>query len=272
MVFLAFLAGSLLLLIVMAWAFQERIAFQPPRPPYPDPGSTTRVDYTASDGQKLFAYLIGNPEKSDALLIAFHGNADLAVRTIDWAHRVAEQTGIAVLVAEYRGYMGVEGRPTYEGVGRDAEAAYSFARDSLKVPGNRIAFFGHSLGTAVASELAVKHPPRVLILESPFTSAKGLAAATIGSWFASTIWPFVSRLHFDTSSIVASLDMPVSVAHGGRDYVVPSRMGEAVYGKARVKGEWLFIADAGHNDLQLKGGEKYWQWIAKSLEPLGSRK
>ena len=272
MAFLAFLTAGLLLLIVLAWTLQERIAFQPPGGPYPDPGPTTRVEYSASDGQHLFGYVVGNPRYSGPLIMAFHGNADLAVRMIDWAHEIVERTGIPVLIAEYRGYMGIEGRPTYVGVGRDAEAAYMFARESLKVDPGQIALFGHSLGTAVAAELAVRHPPIALVLESPFTSARDMAAAMVGSWFTSTVWPFVSRVHFDTSAIVESLDVPVSVAHGGRDRVVPSRMGKAVYEKARVRGEWLFIPDAGHNDLSLRGGERYWEWLENSVEPLKTRK
>ena len=272
MAFIAFLAALFVLLIILAWALQERIAFQPPRSPFPDPGSTARVDYTASDGQHLFAYVIGHPHKSTPLVIAFHGNADLSVRMIDWAHEVLDRTGIPVMLAEYRGYMGIEGRPTYAGVGLDAEAAYTYAHEQLGIPDSSIALFGHSLGTAVAAELAVKHPPRALILESPFTSARDMATAMVGSWFTSSVWSFVSRLHFDTVSIVESLGLPVSVAHGGRDRVVPSRMGKAVYQKARVKGKWFFVPDAGHSDLRVRGGEGYWEWISGSLETLTAGK
>jgi fermentation-respiration switch protein FrsA (DUF1100 family) len=272
MAFIAFLAAGFLLLIILAWTLQERIAFQPPRSPFPDPGSTARVDYSARDGQRLFAYVVGHPDRSSPLLIAFHGNADLSVRMIDWAHEVTERTGVPVMLAEYRGYMGLEGRPTYEGVGLDAEAAYTFAHEQLGVPAESIALFGHSLGTAVAAELAAKHPPSALILESPFTSARDMAAAMVGSWFTSSMWSVFSRLHFNTSAIVESLDVPVSVAHGGRDRVVPSSMGEAVYAKARVKGKWLFIPDAGHNDLRIRGDEQYWKWIIGALEPLTAGK
>jgi fermentation-respiration switch protein FrsA (DUF1100 family) len=202
MAFIAFLAAGFVLLIILAWTLQERIAFQPPHPPFPDPASTTRVDYTAADGQHLFAYVIGHPDKSTPLVIAFHGNADLSVRMIDWAYEILERTGIPVMLAEYRGYMGIAGRPTYAGVGMDAEAAYTYAHEKLGIPDTCIALFGHSLGSAVAAELAAKHPARALILESPFTSARDMAAAMVGSWFTSSMWSLVSRLHFNTVSIV----------------------------------------------------------------------
>jgi len=264
---LGIVIALLAILSIATWAFQERVAFQPERPPYPDPGNTPRVDYTASDGQKLFAYVIGDPSSAPGLILAFHGNADLAVRQIDWAREIVSRTGMAVMLTEYRGYMGLRGRPTYEGSHLDAEAAYAFARDSLHIPANHFAFFGHSLGTGIAAELAVRHPPRVLILEAPFTSARDMAALVMGRWINSFFWPTISRLHFDTQSLVRALDVPVSVAHGGRDRVIPSRMGEAVFGAACIKGEWLFVPEASHSNAGELGGESYWQWIEKSLAP-----
>ena len=272
MTVLAFLVSAFLLAAILAWALQERIAFQPPRGPYPDAGGVRRVAYSAADGQPLFAYVIGEPASASGSLLVFHGNADIAVRSIAWAREIVERTGVAVVLAEYRGYMGLEGRPSYEGARHDAEAAYRFSIDSIGIPADRLAFYGHSLGSGIAAELAVSHPPRALLLESPFTSAREMAASMVGIWFTSTIWRFVSRVHFDTAAIVESLDVPVSVAHGGMDMIVPSRMGEAVYRSARNRGEWFFAPRAGHNDLRITGGDGYWAWLSGSLAPLTSGK
>jgi hypothetical protein len=272
MIWLAVAAIFFLAMLFLAWAFQERIAFQPPRGPYPAPGSIQRVDYTASDGQRLFAYVLAGNTAPPAGLLAFHGNADLAVNQIDWAREIVRRTGLTVVLAEYRGYMGLEGRPSYAGARLDAEAAFAFARDSLGIPARRFAFFGHSLGSAIAAELAMVHPPKALLLEAPFTSARDMAARMMGAWFTSTVWPVVSRLHFNTGEIVKSLDFPISVSHGGRDLVVPSYMGEAVYRQTKVKGEWLYIPEAGHNDLRIRGRESYWNWLTAGLGPLLSEK
>lgn len=253
---------------ILAWIFQERVAFQPERPPFPEAGITPRVDYTASDGQKLFAYVVGDPQHASGLVLAFHGNADLAVRQIEWAQEIVDRTGLAVMLTEYRGYMGLKGKPTYEGSRLDSEAAYAFAREKLGVPEDRFAFFGHSLGTAIATELAVRHPPRELLLEAPFTSAHDMAALVTGRWLSSLLWPAISRLHFDTRSLVGSLSVPVSVSHGGQDKVIPNRMGKEVFDAARVKGEWLYVPAASHSDVSEVGGDAYWQWIEKSLVPL----
>jgi fermentation-respiration switch protein FrsA (DUF1100 family) len=258
----------LALIIISAWAFQEKIAFQPERPPYPTAGNTTRVEYRAADGQPLFAYVVGDPRQSAGLLLAFHGNADLAVRQIDWAQEISNRTGFAVMLPEYRGYMGLEGKPTYAGSKLDALAAYTFASQQLGVPADRFVFFGHSLGSAIAAELAVEYPPRSLILEAPFTSARDMAALFGGSLFTSGVWPVISRLHFDTIDIVASLDVPVSVSHGGRDVVIPFRMGQEVYDAAKRKGEWLFVPTAAHSDIREAGGQQYWDWLTRSVQQL----
>ena len=82
------------------------------------------------------------------------------------------------------------------------------------------------------------------------------------------IWKIFSRIHFDSTAIVAELDAPVSVAHGKRDRVVPFRMGMEVFQRAKCKGALLVVDRAGHSDVAQIAGEDYWRWIADSLQPL----
>ena len=266
--FLSLFIALAVLLAALAWMFQERIAFQPPRGPWPSPGGGTRVEYEASDGQKLFAYVVGDPSAPRGFLLSFHGNADLAIWQVDWAEELSRRTGVTVFLAEYRGYMGLEGRPSYAGSQRDAEAAYAYSRDVMRVPASRIAMFGHSLGSAVATELAMKHQPASLILQSPFTSAREMAGRMTGYRAPGFLWRLISRLHFDTGVTVASVQAPVSVSHGGRDRLIPPGMGQTVYNAAARKGEWLLVPDAAHNDVGSRGGDAYWSWLEKALLPV----
>src|SRR5437016_7380830 len=260
LVILVLLLGALVLL----WRKQERILFQPPRLVEAPPLSG-RVAYEAVDGQKLVGFVVGDPQKAPGVLICFHGNADLAVWQLDWARAVEHRTGYAVFLAEYRGYMSLGGSPTYTSTKLDARAAYDHVRVVFGVDRDRVAFFGHSLGSAVATELAEIHPPSALLLQSPFTSARAMARLIVSPPVV-LVWRAISRIHFDTVQAVAELDIPISVAHGKRDRIVPVKMGVNVYEAARNKGRLLIVEQAGHNDVAEVGGEEYWQWMRNALQ------
>lgn len=260
---LVLVALFFVLMAVLVWAFQERLAYVPPGPPYPD-GHTRRVDYAADDGQPLFAYVVAPDEPSGVVVIAFHGNADQAGWQVPWGRELARRTGASVVLAEYRGYAGTGGRPTYEGIGRDARAAWAMARDSLGARETDIVIYGHSLGSAVAAELAIAHPPRALVLLAPFTSAREMSRRIVTPIFA-PLWGAIARVLYDTEGVVRQLDVPVWVAHGEDDTLIPAAMGRRVHAAARRPGELLMIPGAGHNDAVDVGGERYWSWLARAL-------
>jgi fermentation-respiration switch protein FrsA (DUF1100 family) len=271
----SFLAVAGLLLCVYAglllilWARQERIVFQPPGPPFDEDTATVRVTYTASDGQALFGYVAAPSDSSLAarpspLLLVFHGNAEIAAWSIAWAREVARRTGAMVLLAEYRGYAGLSGRPTYAGSKLDARAAYEYARKTLSATPEHTVIYGHSLGSAIGVELAGEIKPRALLLEAPFTSARAMAAR-LGVPGILPLWRAISRVHYDTRTRVADLDVPVSVVHGERDMVTPVHMGREVFQAARHKGDLLILEGVGHNDVVEAGGERYWDWFRRGM-------
>jgi uncharacterized protein len=258
-------AAGLVTAFVLLWKLQERVLFQPPRLTENTP-ETGRATYDALDGQRLAGYMIGDPKVAPGVLLCFHGNADLATWQTDWARAVQRHTSFAVFLAEYRGYMSLGGNPTYATTKLDARAAYDHLRIALGVDRSRIAYFGHSLGSAVATELAEVHPPVALILQSPFTSARAMARL-IATPVVTLAWRAISRIHFDTGRAVAELDTRVSVAHGRRDRIVPFRMGLEVYQSAKRKGELLVVDGAGHNDVAQIAADEYWRWLARCLQP-----
>lgn len=259
-----------LALLFLVWRGQERVVFQPPAwPDEPLAPGVERIDFTGADGQPLFAFVV-EPQRSamgarrSVVLVVFHGNAEVATWGIDWARAVARRTGARVVLAEYRGYAGLPGRPTYEGTRRDALATWAMARERLGATAESTAVYGHSLGSAVATELAIEIRPRALVLESPMSSARAMAALMPLPGLT-LLWPAIARVHFDTRARVAALDVPVWVAHGRLDRVIPFRMGEEVYAAARVKGELLAVDGAGHNDVRAVGGERYWGWLGRAM-------
>lgn len=250
------------------WINQERVVFQPPGPDVQTPGGATRIEFLSADRAAVYGYLVvphrGAP---GPIVLAFHGNADLAAWYVPWARELADRTGATVLVPEYRGYGGLPGKPTYATAAADAVGAWRYAHESF---GDRaVVLFGHSLGTAVATELASTMTdsgarPAALVLQSPFTSARDMAARMLVPpvpW----LWNRIARVRYTTSDVVARLDVPVSVAHGTRDVVIPVRMGRQVYAAARKQGELLIVEGAGHNDVPDAGGERYWRWLSAAV-------
>lgn len=269
------MAVALAIVVGLVWWRQERIVFQPPRGPWPDAGHTRRLDYQAADGQPLFAYVVGDAAPGRPVLVNFHGNADLAVWQLDWAHEVHERTGWTVVLPEYRGYAGLAGEPSYERSALDARAAYDAVRDTLGAAPGDIALFGHSLGSAIAMELATVldsagFTPRAVLLQSPFTSARAMARIVVARPVAAT-WSAISRVHFDTEERARAFGAPIHVAHGTGDMLIPVRMGRAVHAAARHPGALLEVPGAGHNDVDLVGGETYWTWLASALGATASR-
>jgi len=281
--FALFVAGialaGLALLVGLVWWQQERIVFQPPSVVVDVAGypAVRQVHYQAADGQQLFAYVV-QPAPAGAqgrggelqdsprgVLLVFHGNADLAGWCVPWGVEVARRTGWTVLLAEYRGYGGLPGIPTYERAKLDARAAYTFVRDSLGARPSEVAIFGHSLGSAVATELAADVRPAALLLQSPFTSARAMARMIITPPVVGLFWDVIARVHYDTEARVRTLDTPVHVVHGDRDLVIPVRMGRLVHAAARIPGALLVVRGAGHNDLP-NSGEAYWAWLAEALK------
>src|SRR5688572_9580585 len=106
--------------------------------------------------------------------------------------------------------------------------------------------------------------PAALVLQSPFSSARDMAARMFVPpipW----LWRQISRVHYDTRAAVASMDVPVHVAHGTRDLNIPARMGRLVFHASRRPGTLLLVDGAGHNDVADVGGERYWRWLLEAV-------
>ena len=87
-------------------------------------------------------------------------------------------------------------------------------------------YFGRSLGAAVTVDLALAHPPRAVVLESPFASVRALA---------NTVLPgagYLFRTRWDSLAKVRDLRAPLLVLHGDADEVVPYAQGQALFAAA----------------------------------------
>jgi fermentation-respiration switch protein FrsA (DUF1100 family) len=119
-------------------------------------------------------------------------------------------------------------------------------------PLTRVAYFGESLGAAVAIELATRRHPGAVIVRSPFTSL-----AAVGRIH----YPFLPvalllRDRFPSIDRVGSVGAPILVIAGERDSIVPSRLSRSLYEAAAEPKRWLALPGADHNDLELLAGSQ----------------
>src|SRR3954469_5891544 len=122
---------------------------------------------TTDDGEKVIVWHVP-PKPGHPVVLYFHGNGDFLAGFFGrFQDIIAEGTGIVAL--SFRGYAGSSGKPSEQGLLRDAAAAYAFT--SARYAADKIVVWGFSLGTGVAVALAAEQPIGKLILEAPYTSA-----------------------------------------------------------------------------------------------------
>jgi uncharacterized protein len=239
------------LMLFLVWVFQRRLIYLPSSGPVPKaaeviPGARD-VTLQTSDGLQLDAWYVPaeGTDRNMAVLVA-NGNAGDRSLRAPLADALANE-GFSVLLFDYRGYGGNPGAPSEEGLARDARAAFGFLTEQQRVPGDRLIFFGESLGAAVVSELATEHPPAGLLLRSPFADL-----ASVGR----VHYPFlpVSALlkdRYPVIELVGKIEAPTTVVYGTSDSIVPPEQSRAVAAAAAGPTEVVEIEGAGHNDLAL---------------------
>ena len=211
------------------------------------------VSFVASDGIRLHGWFV--PGRSDVTLLWCHGNAGNISHRLDNMQLTHSELGLNVFIFDYRGYGRSEGTPSEQGTYLDAEAALGYLGSREDVSSERIIYFGRSLGGGVAVELAVRHPPHGLILESAFPSIP---------YMARLVYPFLPispllQTRYDSEAKIARVDAPVLVLHGDRDNLVPMKAGRRLFEAARDPKEFHTIHGARHNDTYLVGGGAYWE-------------
>jgi len=265
------IAVGLVLFIVLVRTFENRLIFYPPRYPegFAKPESfgihPEEVWLTTSDGIKLNAYFLAAPD-SPKVLLWFHGNAENIGMGLDHL-KVLSQLGVNVMEVDYRGYGKSEGSPSEAGVYRDADAAYQYLVESRKFAPKGIYLYGHSLGGAVAVDLASRRECGGLIVESSFTSVPDMARHV----YYVPVARYLPSSRFDSVVKIARVHSPVLVIHGTRDAVVPFEMGRRLYEAAREPKAFLPIEGAAHDDPYLVGGEAYFERISAHIKGMSSQ-
>lgn len=196
---------------------------------------------TTSDGERVIVWHVAAMPGRHVVLY-FPGNGDFLAGSVGRFEEITSD-GTGLVALSYRGYAGSSGRPSEQGLLRDAEAAYAFTAALYRA--EEIVFWGFSLGSGVAVALAAEHPVEGLILEAPYTSIEDLAAA------AYPLLPVRSLLkdRFRSDTRIARVNAPLLVMHGGRDATVPIRFGERLFALAHEPKRFVRFEQGEHDNL-----------------------
>jgi fermentation-respiration switch protein FrsA (DUF1100 family) len=240
---LGYLPGILAALVALAgcrmMALDRLVFFPDPYVPDPPPGVVERW-ITTADGVRIHAWFAGVPG-APATLVWAHGNGGNIGDRGDVLLALAAH-GVSVLAFDYRGYGKSEGEPSEEGVYLDAEAAYDSER-ARGVPPEQIVLFGESLGGAVMTYLATTRPCAGLAMVSTFTSLGAVARRHYGPIAA------LAGNRFDSLSRIRGIHVPLFMAHGDQDEIVPFDLGEALFRAANEPKHFLRAPGFRHNDV-----------------------
>jgi pimeloyl-ACP methyl ester carboxylesterase len=255
-----------LLLLAGIWLFQRRLIY------FPERSGEVELEQMAgglglramrNEANEIVGWRNAAGASGVRRMVVFHGNAGNAsyrCNFVEGFERVNGGGEWEVTLAEYPGYGARPGKPSRASFASAADALLETLWREKQEP---VVLLGESLGAAVASELAARHPEKIagLILVTPFTS---LAAV------AQSHYPFLPaallvRDRYDNEKALARLDQPVAFVIAEKDEVVPAKFGEQLYENYRGPKRCWTISGAGHNTIDYAPGLPFWTEISEFL-------
>lgn len=237
------LALAWLLAVALLWWFQERVMF-PAGGALGDPSPESPFfthEVSTADGLHL-RFWAAEPQAGMPVILYLHGNGGNAGHR-EQALRPFTAIGYGVVLAEYRGYGGNPGMPTERGLIADGRAQANWA--VARWPGAPLVVWGESIGTSVAVMLAAERQVAGVILDSPFTSVRQVAADAF-RWAPVRL---LLRHPFDSLARLPEVKAPVFVLHGERDGIVPVEQGRRMLAEAPCPAGGAFLPNIGHPAL-----------------------
>jgi fermentation-respiration switch protein FrsA (DUF1100 family) len=267
----AFLFIALLLLIFLVIGvggrmIEPRVVFRPEKFPsgdwslvnwdLPHGSRIEDVFFTSKDGTHLHGWYFSAATDTGPVILYMHGNAGNVTHRRQWFQTMVGR-GVSVFSFDYRGFGKSDGDPSEEGVYADATGAYEYLLKQRKISPERIFLFGHSLGGAIAVDLASRKPSGGLIVEASFTTAPAVAGNFL------PVYPFqwFLRSKFESIAKIPNVHSPVLIMHGDRDYQIPIKFGRELYAAANQPKQFYQVNGGSHDNLDLVGGTTYYDTL-----------
>jgi fermentation-respiration switch protein FrsA (DUF1100 family) len=217
------------------------------------------VWFAAPDGVRLHGWYV--PGRRAETLLWLHGNAGNISHRLANLRLLHDHVGVSIFLFDYRQYGRSEGTASEEGLYADARGALAYLRGRDDVVDDRIVYFGRSLGSAIAIDLATSARPWALIVETPFTSLREMAGRMLPGPLSLMV-----PARFDNLSKIETIKCPVLFIHGDLDDIVPYTQGRRLFEAASPPKAFFTVRGAGHNDTYIVGGSTYFARIRDFID------
>jgi uncharacterized protein len=219
---------------------------------------STFVEHTipvGKDGDSIHAWWAPVANKNAPVLLYLHGarwNLTGSVTRIPRWNKM----GFSVLAIDYRGFGKSSARtPTEQLAYEDTDAAWAYLQTLAPDANTKKFIFGHSLGGAMATHLAIKQPTADgLILEGTFTNIHDMVKS---SKFGFLPVSALITQRFDNLARIDEVTIPVLIAHGTQDTIVPVEMSEKLYAAAKAKKRFFKVEGGSHHNLTSRYFDDY---------------
>ncbi len=253
---IGWLVGAYGVVAGTAWAAQRALMYPAPkRGAEPTVANGALLKAPSMEGRTAWGFHVPAPAGAPTVVF-FHGNGEELADTA-WLAEELVRRDLGVLAAEYPGYgLAAEYPTTEETIGADAFALLDHAIRQ-GIPPSKQVLMGHSLGAAVAVEMARRGQGARLVLVSPFTSMTDMVKK-VAPFLPATL---IVKDRWESLAKAESIGIPAMVVHGENDALIPCAMGRALAAALRTTAR--VVPQAGHNDVFALGGEDLMDDIAR---------
>jgi pimeloyl-ACP methyl ester carboxylesterase len=251
-----YVGGPYLGLVLLIYLLQRRLLYFPDlRTPSVEGLRQMGLKFWPQPEDYRALVSIAGPQYPRGTVIVFHGNSSLAAGSA-YHVRALEPLGYRVVLVEYPGYGGRNGKLSEREVVRDAKNTVRLASEKF---GGPVYVWGESLGSGVASAVAADTtlPISGLVLITPFDSITALAQTLY--WFIPARWLVWDK--FDSVTNLQSFTGPVAVLMAGQDSVVPKQHTMGLYDSLIGPKKLWYFENSGHTDWPTGPREIWWSEV-----------
>lgn len=173
--------------------------------------------------------------------------------------RRMQALGFSVLAIDYRGFgQSSEGLPSEQSAVEDAAAAWQWLAQHH--PDKPRYLFGHSLGGAIAIDLAARvADEHGTIVEGTFTSIPDVVSTFKWGWLP--VKGLITQ-RFESVRKVGQIGSPLLVVHGSDDRLIAPELGRRLFDAAQHPKQFVLVEGGSHHNTNAVGQAQYREAMA----------